>query len=534
MTAVIEFSNEGVPIATSLYRGAIKSAHRFTYEEIDEYLENDKPWKKKLSPEVFQLVRDMHTLAMTLRKRRMDGGSINLVLPEVEIDLDEDGQVVGAHTNDNTESHQVIEEFMLAANEAVAREMVDRGLYLMRRIHEQPSEQKTNELTKFVQQLGIDCENLQSRFEMKKVIEASEGMPEQHAIHFAILRSMQKAIYSPKEVGHFALNSDAYCHFTSPIRRYPDLIIHRMVGDLIDGKKPQSDFDRLAMAGKHCSELEKRAADAERELIKLKLLSFMSDKVGEKLTAVITGVESFGLFAQGIEIPAEGLIPIGNLPDDQYVFDRASRTLNGYKAANQFRLGDTVEVIVALVDLDRRVMEYKFTGARPGKAGGEKRKPGGRREKASIAKPKSDSKQKKPRGADSGVAKSAESTRSRKKNDSKKPTKSKPTKSKSAKGSKAKDSSKKRTKGGKKSAEESANWEDKRRDGMTRKQREAKKKKRKKSYGRVMVESKKSKKAQSARKKAKSKAKKAVRKAKAKAAKKKSKTSGQKRRKKKS
>ncbi len=360
MTALIEFSDEGVPIATELHRGAIKSAHRFTYEEIDEYLENDEPWKKELTSEVFTLVRDMHTLAMKLRKRRMDNGSINLVLPEIVIDLDDDGKVAGAHTAENTESHQVIEEFMLAANEAVAQYLVDEKLYLLRRIHETPDEDRLKELTKFVRQLGIECGSLQDRFELKKVIEASEGRPESHAIHFAILRSMQKAIYSPKEAGHFALASKAYCHFTSPIRRYPDLVIHRMVGDLVDGKRPKADFDRLTATGKHCSDLEKRAADAERELKKLKLLGFMEKRIGEKLVAVVTGVEAFGLFAQGVEIPAEGLIPVLKLPKDRYQFDKASKTLSGFRDENQFRLGDMVEVQVDLVDMDKRIMEFKL------------------------------------------------------------------------------------------------------------------------------------------------------------------------------
>lgn len=360
MTALIEFSDEGVPISTELHRGAIKSAHRFNYEEIDDYLENDQPWKDRLTPEVFTLVRDMHTLAMTMRRRRMDGGAINLVLPEVVIDLDDDGKVAGAHTAENTESHQVIEEFMLSANEAVARYLKDEKLYLLRRIHETPAEDKLRSLTKFVRQLGIDCESLQDRFELKRVVEESEDRPETHAIHFAVLRSMQKAIYSPKEVGHFALASDAYCHFTSPIRRYPDLIIHRMVGDLIDGKRPKADFDKLAAQGKHCSDLEKRAADAERELKKLKLLGFMKDRVGEKLTAVITGVESFGVFAQGIEIPAEGLVPVAKLPEDRYQFDSESRSLNGFRENQQFRLGDMVEVQVDVVDMDKRLLEFRL------------------------------------------------------------------------------------------------------------------------------------------------------------------------------
>ena len=365
LTAMIEFTAEGIPMATELFRGAIKSVHRFNYEEIDDYLANDKPWKKKLAPEVFQLVRDMHTLAMTLRKRRMNGGAINLVLPEIKIDLDDDGKVCGAHTVENTESHQVIEEFMLAANEAVAQRMVDEKLFLMRRIHPQPTEAKLADLTSFVRGLGIECDSLQDRFEMKRIIEASEKMPEQHAIHYAVLRSMQKAIYSPEEIGHYALNSEAYCHFTSPIRRYPDLIIHRMVGDLIDGKRPESNYDRLSMLGKHCSDLEKRATDAECELTKLKLLNFMVDKVGQSLHAIITGVEAFGVFAQGIEIPCEGMIPVANLPDDAYQYDRASRTLQGFKKGNQFRLGDQIEVRVAVVDPDQRMMEFGLVGVDP-------------------------------------------------------------------------------------------------------------------------------------------------------------------------
>jgi ribonuclease R len=368
MTAVIEFSDSGVPINTQLHRGAIKSAHRFNYEEIDDYLENDEPWKEKLAPDVFRIVRDMHTLAMTLRNRRMDAGAIDLILPEVKIDLDDDGDVSGAHTVQNTESHQVIEEFMLAANEAVARRLADEKLYLMRRVHPKPTEAKLADLTKFVRELGIECDNLESRHELKRVIAESADMPQRHAIHFAVLRAFQKAIYSPEEIGHFALNSENYCHFTSPIRRYPDLIIHRMVGDLVDGKKPKSNYDTLATLGKHCSELEKRATEAERELIKLKLLSFMSKRIGETLDAIITGVESFGIFVQGVEIPAEGMLPVENLPPDSYEYDRTSRVMSGFEEPNQFRLGDTIRVKVSKVDLDQRLLEYEIADRASGKS----------------------------------------------------------------------------------------------------------------------------------------------------------------------
>jgi ribonuclease R len=378
MTALIEFTAEGIPVNTELHRGAIKSAHRFEYEEIDDYLENDEPWKKKLSPEIFELVRNMHTLAMTMRKRRMNGGAINLILPEVKIDLDDDGKVAGAHTVQHTESHQVIEEFMLAANEAVAQHLCDLKLPYMRRIHAQPAEKKLSDLTEFVQALGIECGSLQDRFELKRVVEESEGRPEAHAVHFAVLRSMQKAVYGPDEIGHYALNSDNYCHFTSPIRRYPDLIIHRMIGDLVDGKKPDANVDRLAMLGKHCSELEKRAADAERDLTKLKLLNFLSDRVGKKMDGIVTGVESFGVFVQGIEIPAEGLIPLDSLPNDSYRYERNTKTLSGHKAGNEFRLGDRISVKVAKVDPDQRILEFELVSRRASKAK-DKSKPGKKR-----------------------------------------------------------------------------------------------------------------------------------------------------------
>ncbi len=360
MSALMELNAHGMPIHTELHRGVIKSVHRFTYEEVDDYLANDRPWKKKLTPAVFELVRNMHSLAMNIRKRRLDGGAINLVLPEVRIDLDENGRVAGAHAEENTESHQVIEEFMLAANIAVARWLADQKLNLLRRVHPTPGETKLSELTEFVKGLGLKVDNLQNRFELKRIVEQSEDSPQQHALHYAVLRSMAKAVYSPEDLGHYALNADLYCHFTSPIRRYPDLVIHRMVGDLLDRKKPDSNFDRLVAVGKHCSQREKRAADAERELVKLKLMNFLVDKIGQKMHARITGVESFGVFAQGVEIPAEGLIPLAKLPIDNYQYDRAARTLTGFKKDNRFRLGDLIEIKVSFVNPDRRILEFEL------------------------------------------------------------------------------------------------------------------------------------------------------------------------------
>lgn len=360
MTAMIELTPDGKLIGTEFHRTAIKSKRRFTYEEVDEYLADRAAWQEKLEPDVHRLLGDMHSLAMTLRKNRFENGSLEMTLPEVKLELDRDGKVIGARTMENTESHQMIEEFMLMANVAVAQQLADQGLHVLRRVHEAPNERRLKELTQFVRELGLDVDSLQNRFEMKRVLEETADTQFRQAVHFGVLRSMQKAIYSPKDEGHFALNFENYCHFTSPIRRYPDLIIHRMLGQIIDGKRPKDDFHWLTIVGEHCSDREQNAEQAERELTKLKLLTYFNDKVGHEMEAVITGAESFGLFVQGLEIPAEGLVPLQSMPDDQYYYDDRARCLMGRKSKNLYRLGDHVRVKVEKVDLEKRELDLRL------------------------------------------------------------------------------------------------------------------------------------------------------------------------------
>lgn len=379
-TAFIEFNEAGVPVHSEFYRSAIKSCRRFTYEEVDEYLADPEAWRSKLDPKVFDLLAMMHELAMKLRGRRLELGAIELTLPEVKIDLDRRGEVTGAHKVVNTVSHQIIEEFMLAANEATARLLYERELPFLRRIHEQPDLKKLDALNGFIRDLGIEVDDLQNRFETKRVIKEVAGRAEEHAVNYAVLRSMQKAIYSPVVEGHYALNSDHYCHFTSPIRRYPDLTIHRMIDAICRDKKVVADFDRQMLLGEHCSDREQRAEKAERELTKVKLLSFLAKKIGLRLKAVITGVEDYGLFAQGLELPAEGMIRTDTLGDDYYRYDGATHSLVGYRAGNRYRLGDRIEVEVAHVDVDRRELDFRVVKRMEGtveRAGGQSL--GGRR-----------------------------------------------------------------------------------------------------------------------------------------------------------
>ena len=358
-SAVMEFTAEGLRVATDLHSAAICSSKRLTYEQVDGFLQDRETWRRKLGVKVADLLGRMHTLAMILRKRRLANGALELSMPEVKVELDKQGRVAGAHVVENTESHQIIEEFMLAANEAVAETLRDRGLHFLRRVHQSPSPQKLDALTEFMAELGYKTASLQSRFELQKLLAAATGRPEQHAVHFAVLRSLQRAIYSPMDEGHYALASDCYCHFTSPIRRYPDLTVHRLVEAILTRTKPRNDYEEMVVLGRHCSDREQRAEAAERNLSKLKLLAYLSDRIGEEMEAVVTGVESYGIFVQGIKLPAEGLVRVETLRDDTYRFDRASHTLSGHREGNSYRLGDLLRVAVARVDLERRELDFR-------------------------------------------------------------------------------------------------------------------------------------------------------------------------------
>jgi ribonuclease R len=372
-TALIEFTPEGLRVGVELQNSAIKSSKRLTYEQVDAFITDPEAWRKKLGAKVHALLEKMRSLAKTLRTRRMKKGALELTMPEVKIELDKQGRVSGAHVVENSESHQIIEEFMLAANEAVAETIQSKGWPFIRRVHQPPTLRKLKALTAFVEELGYKVSSLESRFELQKLLAAAIGRPDQHAVNFATLRSLQRAVYSPAEDGHYALASDCYCHFTSPIRRYPDLTVHRLVDALLIGPKPKNDIDELFLLAQHCSDREQRAEAAERELTKLKLLDYMSTRIGEEMEAIVTGVESFGLFVQGVILPAEGLLHIDSLADDYYDFDRASHTLTGRRAGNAFRLGDLLSVVVARVDLERRELDFrlaskKTSGKKTGKA----------------------------------------------------------------------------------------------------------------------------------------------------------------------
>jgi ribonuclease R len=280
-----------------------------------------------------------------------------LNLPEIEIELGDQGQVIGAHLAVNDESHQVIEEFMLAANEAVASQLSGQDILFLRRAHADPEPFKLDEFAEFARSLGLEIDQPQSRFELQRILAEASGKPEEYAVHYGLLRSLKQANYTPEPEGHYALASEDYCHFTSPIRRYPDLQVHRQLIAWLDGKKASSKHDELVVLGEHCTRTERRAESAERELIRVKLLTYLESHIGASFHAVIVRVEDFGLFCRLVELPVEGLVHVTSLADDYYYLEAGTHTLVGRRSGRRHRLGDREVVRIAHVDVDRRVLD---------------------------------------------------------------------------------------------------------------------------------------------------------------------------------
>ena len=359
-TVFMEYTPDGTLIFTRTFNSVIRNQHRFNYEQIDDYLKDPDAWRAKLKPEIFQVVADMYELAMLLRKIRNTKGALELTLPEVKIDLDKTGKVRGAHLVLHTESHQMIEECMLAANQAVASWLDSLELPFLRRAHAPPNRIKMRRLNEFVRALGIEAENMEDRFEIQRVVNAVRGKPTEYAVNYAILKSMSKAVYQAEFERHYALDMTHYCHFTSPIRRYPDLVVHRIVQKLVEGKPARENEQLLEQLGQQCSDAEQNAELAERELIRVKLLHFMAKKHGELLHGVVSGVRPTGITIRAIEIPVDGLIPVKSLPTDRYRFDRDTHTLEGHKQGNRFRLGDELIVRVERIDTAKRHLIFGF------------------------------------------------------------------------------------------------------------------------------------------------------------------------------
>tara|TARA_R110002049_G_scaffold2750_8_gene22171 strand:- start:91835 stop:94090 length:2256 start_codon:yes stop_codon:yes gene_type:complete len=360
-TVEIEMMDDLTITHTQVHNAAIHSDMRLNYRQVDQFLASPEEYREKWGEEVCDLLTRMHTLAMRIRKKRFKEGSLSMDMPDIKLDLDKSGKVKGAYRVEHTESHQIIEEFMLAGNQAVATWLDDMELNYLHRIHPPPERRKLRQLASFVKDLGLQVGGIESRFEIQSVLDQVAGTPLEDAVNFAVLKSMNKAIYGPQRDGHYALDMQHYCHFTSPIRRYPDLTVHRLVQNVLDKKKtPDDSLPTLVTLGHHCSDMERNAAQAERELIQLKLLHFLSKHIGQQMEAVISRVFADGIHARCIQLPVDGFVPITTLPNDKYRFERTGQMIVGFKQGNRFRLGDQVTVKVAKVDLQERQLFFEI------------------------------------------------------------------------------------------------------------------------------------------------------------------------------
>jgi ribonuclease R len=358
-TAEIELLDDLTVTHTEVHNAAIHSNLRLNYRQVDQFLASPDKFRAEWGDDICDLLARMHQLAMKMRKARFKRGALSMDMPDIKLEFDKSGKVKGAYRVEHTESHQIIEEFMLAGNEAVATWLDDLGMHFLRRIHPPPERRKLRQLGMFVKDLGLKIGSMESRFDIQNVLDQVAGTPLEDAVNFSVLKSMSKAVYAPQAEGHYALDIQHYCHFTSPIRRYPDLTVHRLVQKLLEGKStPDEAFATLVKLGHHCSDMERNAEKAERELTELKLLHFLKKHLGQTMEAVISRVFADGIHARCVKLPVDGFIPITALPNDKYRFERRGQVISGFKEGNRFRLGDQLTVKVAKVDLQDRQLYF--------------------------------------------------------------------------------------------------------------------------------------------------------------------------------
>ncbi len=388
-SAFITYDEEARPVSTRFANTIIRSRKRLRYREAQALLdraetiphpEGDKR-REDYERAVLDLLDDMDALSKRLQKRRRAQGQVVLELPEVELVLDEEGKVVDAVPEDQSFTHTLIEMFMVEANEAVARLLDSLHLPFLRRTHPAPEVESAEKLRQFVHVAGFKLPKQMDRKALQVLLSSVRGKPESFTINIAVLKSLARAEYSPEVVGHFALASEHYCHFTSPIRRYADLTVHRLLdayfaargeaGGAQRGKRkvqvdPESvpSYDDLVQLGKHISFTERRGDDAERELRQVKLLELLKQHIGDVYTGVVTGVTNFGVFIQIQPYLVDGLIRYENLMDDWWDVDVKGGFARGQRTGTRIGIGDTAKVVIARVDLPRRELDLAISELR--------------------------------------------------------------------------------------------------------------------------------------------------------------------------
>jgi ribonuclease R len=353
----------GAVVRYEMHDGVIHSHERMTYDGVNAILTDRDPAMLERYRPLVPMFERMHELFEILNARRRRRGSIDFDLKESQIVLDDEGLVEAVIAAERNVAHRIIEEFMLLANETVAAHLERHHVPSLYRVHEDPDPAKVEVFDEFITTLGYSLTRQADRpapRDFQRLVDKIKGKPEEKPIAFLLLRTMQKARYDPANLGHFGLAAEAYTHFTSPIRRYPDLVVHRVLRESRRGMSAERQAeltDDLPEVARHTSERERRAADAERELVQWKKVRFMADKVGDEFDGYVTGVSAFGLFIELVEHFVEGMVHVSTMADDYYRFVERAHILQGEKHGRVYRLGDRVTVQVIRVDLERRQID---------------------------------------------------------------------------------------------------------------------------------------------------------------------------------
>ncbi|MEC2182301.1 ribonuclease R [Bacillus spizizenii] len=369
LSCEMTINGQGQVTEHEIFQSVIKTTERMTYSDVNKILvDDDEELKQKYEPLV-PMFKDMEHLAQILRDKRMNRGAVDFDFKEAKVLVDDEGAVKDVVIRERSVAEKLIEEFMLVANETVAEHFHWMNVPFIYRIHEEPNAEKLQKFLEFVTTFGYVVKGTAGDIHpraLQSILDAVRDRPEETVISTVMLRSMKQAKYDPQSLGHFGLSTEFYTHFTSPIRRYPDLIVHRLIRTyLINGKVDEATqekwAERLPDIAEHTSTMERRAVDAERETDDLKKAEYMLDKIGEEFDGMISSVTNFGMF---VELPntIEGLVHVSFMTDDYYRFDEQHFAMIGERTGNVFRIGDEITVKVVDVNKDERNIDFEIVG----------------------------------------------------------------------------------------------------------------------------------------------------------------------------